>query len=226
LCKWNSQILQHQLISRYSVIEHQSRTSGGHAIRFHCSQDADHEKESKKVEDPTKRRDTLPMKRFPCQSWLHLALIRTSARGPSCMQMTFRHAHKHEGYERVDMDADAADVIRDNLLTSTPTALVTTIQMQWLHVTAAQVQKTWISLSSVMWRRADNQIESARKLLQEMEKKGEVDYFELKVDEGVQAVAWGLAKLMTEKLDLMEIAMDATCAYSQFSSNFDMCILT
>jgi hypothetical protein len=192
------------------VIEHQRRLYGGYAIKFHCSQDEHHQKESKKVEDPLKWRDTLPMKRFPCKSWLYLSLIRSTAQGPFRLQVTFRHSQKHAKYERVEMDADAIDVIRDNLLTSTPTALVTTIQLRWPHITAAQVQKAWIALSSGLWRRADNQLE--------MEEKGEVDYFDLKVDEGVQAVAWGLPRLIKEKLDLIEIAMDATCTPCSLSS--------
>jgi hypothetical protein len=131
--------------------------------------------------------------------------------------MTLCHTQNHNQYERVDMDANAVDVIRDNLLTSTPTALVTTIQQWWAHITAAQVQRMWISLSSVLWKRDDNQLESARTLLRELEDQGEADYFELKVDEGVQAVAWGLPKLMKEKLDLIKIAMDATCAQSNLN---------
>jgi hypothetical protein len=193
------------------VIEHQSRLYGGYSIRFHCSQDEAHKKESKKVEDPGKRRDTLPMNRFPCNSWLYLSLIRSATQGSFRLQVTFRHTKKHFKYECVDMDADAVDVIRDNLLTSTPTALVTTIQQRWPHITAVQVQRAWIELTSELWRRGDDQIKSARRLLQEMEEKGDADYFDLKVEEGVQAVAWGLPRLMKEKLDLIEIAMDATC---------------
>jgi hypothetical protein len=193
------------------VIEHQTRLYGGYAIKFHCSQDEAHKKASKKAKDPVKWQDRLPMKRFLCNLWLHLSLIRSHTQGPFCLQVTFRHSQKHYKYERANMDADAVDVIRDNLLTSTPTALVTTIQLRWPHITAAQVQNAWVVLSLELWRRDDDLIESACRLLQEMEENGEADYFNLKVDKGVQAVAWGLPKLMKEKLDLIEIAMDATC---------------
>jgi hypothetical protein len=67
------------LMSWIRIVDHQPRMYGRHASRFYCSQDAEHKKPSKKVDDPAKRRDTLPMKQFMCNSSLHLSLVRTSA---------------------------------------------------------------------------------------------------------------------------------------------------
>ena len=61
-----------------------------------------------------------------------------------------------------------------------------------------------------MWKRADNQMESAKLLLEEMGE--DADIFNVDCAPGVTAIAWGNKRIATcLEGKIVEVAIDATC---------------
>ena len=78
------------------------------------------------------------------------------------------------------------------------------------HDTAKQVHRAWTEMSKELWKRDNLQLPSAKILLEEYSKL--VDIFNIKIEEGVQQLCWGMKKI-GERLRgrVVEIGIDATC---------------
>ncbi|KAF8996193.1 hypothetical protein BDQ17DRAFT_1330046 [Cyathus striatus] len=94
-----------------------------------------------------------------------------------------------------------------------PAAMMERIQTHHPEVTRLQVQTTWKEFSKVHWYQDDEQLPSAKKLLQEYGE--EVDVFEpTGVPEGVEMLAWGMKKIAGDlKGKIIEIGIDVTCKW-------------
>ncbi|EIN06505.1 hypothetical protein PUNSTDRAFT_90128 [Punctularia strigosozonata HHB-11173 SS5] len=110
------------------------------------------------------------------------------------------------------MPPEALDIIRANLRTSIPNALVSVIHERWPYVSPNQIHRAWSTMSEILWKRQDDQFTSGCELLTEYQEQGRVDLLEdLQVDDGVTILAWGLPEIAAKiGATLVEVAMDAT----------------
>jgi hypothetical protein len=73
-------------------------------------------------------------------------------------------------------------------------------------------------MSEVMWKRAKDQMESAKILLEEFF--DEIDIFNIKVADGVQQICWGMKRIANRlKGKVLEIGIDATCQPTSFNAH-------
>ncbi|KAJ6628174.1 hypothetical protein B0H10DRAFT_1940721 [Mycena sp. CBHHK59/15] len=87
-----------------SIKDHQKLKSG-HCTRYWCSQDEARKKKSKASQNPDIRnRDTLGMKRFPCQSKLFISCqAQKDDEDKLDVTVQLKHAGKHISYEDISM---------------------------------------------------------------------------------------------------------------------------
>ena len=213
--------------NRTTSVRDNPKVAVGHRTRLWCCQDAARKKGSKQSTDPhIKNREHAGMKRFACKSHLHVS-CKPKKDGDMVISVILRHSIKHIQYMDVSMPPEALDVIRDDLEWGKPATIVPKIQALFPDVTATQIHTAWTTLSQVYWRRDDQQLPSARILLQEFD--ANIDLFTPEgVPEGVEILAWGMKKIaLPLKGKVIEIGMDATCEhYSHsrrlsFTSNTD-----
>lgn len=127
------------------------------------------------------------------------------------VKISIAHDKKHVLYINVELPPAASDFIWEHLYTA-PVTLVPEVTTRWPQLTSKQVYNAWMVHSAVLWKRAQDQRESAIKLLEEMEGKGEVTSWKLDVPDGVEAFAWGMQSIGVKlRNNVMEIALDATC---------------
>jgi hypothetical protein len=151
------------------------------------------------------------MQRFDCNSRACVS-ARAAASDPTktVVSINFYHEVQHKPYYDVSMPARATQIIRENMGHCRPVDLVPIIQAEFPNITAAQIYAAWIKLSEEIWKRADNQIESAMQLLQELG--DEVEIERTKLDDGVEQLCWTMKKIAgTLGKGVVEIALDATC---------------
>ncbi|KAG6835378.1 hypothetical protein H0H93_002014, partial [Arthromyces matolae] len=194
---------------RFTVKDHK-RLKNGHKTRYWCSQDLDRKKKSKKSEEPgVKQRDNVGMKRYPCHSRLVITSRETEA---SMVRVTVRlvHGARHVTYTDVAMPEGALAIVRENVEWLTPVAMVNKVQATFPEVTAAQIHTAWSQMSQLYWRRDDEQLPSAARLLTEFP--ADVDVFTpVSVPDGVEIICWGM-KMIAQPLKgkIFEVGMDAT----------------
>jgi hypothetical protein len=84
------------------------------------------------------------------------------------------------------------------------------VQALYPQITGKQIHTAWTQMSEMLWRRETEQLPSAEKLLKELS--NDVDVFDVKVEDGVQQLCWGM-KIIGERLKgkVVEIGIDATC---------------
>lgn len=184
---------------------------GGHTTRFWCSQDEGRKKKPKKSDNPNaKHRDTVGMKRYPCKSVMTVTYKRNKVGGQDIF-VRLQHHFSHVFYSDVQMPPEVLQNIQEQAEWSTPSVMAAKIQSAYPQVTTNQINAAWRELSKAYWRRDDDQLTSARKLLAEYEE--DVEVFEpAGIPEGVEILAWGM-KRIAEPLrgKVVEIGMDATC---------------
>ena len=111
-------------------------------------------------------------------------------------------------------------MVQDLAEWSTPATMAVKIQLAHPQVTTKQIHMAWRELSQTYWRRDDDQLLSAKKLLAEYS--DDVDVFELVgLPEGVEMLAWGM-KRIAEPLrgKVAEIGIDATCEWNLFCRRY------
>jgi hypothetical protein len=126
---------------------------------------------------------------------------------------------KHTPYKDVTMPGGAIAIVCENLEWSTPSALVMQVQSVFRNVTANQIHHAWRQMSEEIWKRDDDQITSAQRLLKELEENGsdKTQLFDLgsEVPEGVEILAFVfpavIEGLQVEGDRIEEIGLDATC---------------
>ncbi len=200
------------MLTLLSVKDH-SGLVNGHRTRFWCCQDEAHKKRSRPTaEDKEKRRDNLGMSRFDCESKLIIS-SRTDKDGSDIIAIRMCHLHPHIPYYDVSLPSGATEIIRENLEWSTPSSLVGPIQEKYPHVTAQQIHKAWTTMSEILWKRDQDQMVSAKLLLEKMG--DDVDVFNAQAPDGVKLLCWGMKKI-AESLQgkVVEVGLDATCTFS------------
>ncbi|KAF8886850.1 hypothetical protein CPB85DRAFT_1232284 [Mucidula mucida] len=194
---------------RFFVRDHKS-SDHHHKTRFWCCQDASwKQKPHLSTREDAKRRQNVGMQRFPCHSRLNIT-CRLNGDGSMLISLRLVHEVHHVPYWDVSMPEGALDMIRTHMDFSTPSVLAAGIREKFSHVSAAQVHRAWSAMSETMWKRAGDQMESGRILLQELG--DDVDYFhEIQPSEGVKQLCFGMKRILHAlRGKVVEIGMDAT----------------
>lgn len=113
------------------------------------------------------------MKRYPCRSRLIISCRETNNRLTK-VAVSLEHHIKHVNYVDVSMPLGAEDLVRENVEWLTPVTMVAKVQAAFPDVTAAQIHTAWMQMSQQYWRRDDNQLPSAVKLLGEFRDEGDI----------------------------------------------------
>lgn len=185
----------------------------GQTTRYFCCQDQNRKKQSKKkVDGSVKNRDNEGMDRFNCESSLTISVTMQGCNeGRQNVIVRMIHTLQHIPYFDVQLPQEAQDIVRENLWII-PNTLAIKIQGMFPHVTSQQVYRAWATYSESLWKRAENQLDSARKLLVELE--NDVDILDVMTVDGVVALAWGLRTILNRISEhIVEIAIDATCEF-------------
>lgn len=197
--------------NNYSVKDHKTSPQG-HSTRYFCSQDAGRKKAAKpSVKPGVVHRHHEGMPRFDCNSSLRVS-IQTPPRQPETCIVTVRLSHdvRHVHYYDVALPDGAAEIIRHSIEYSLPSQLVPEVQATYPNVSPKQVHRAWSTMSQIMWRRAKNQLESAKKLMEEFGE--DVKVLDVTVSEGVEILAISFPKINAALKDkVVEIGLDATC---------------
>jgi hypothetical protein len=176
-----------------------------------CSQAATHAKAPKPSQNPeVKRRETSGMDRFDCKGALTIRIKpHLWADNLHLITIMIQHEEAHVRYLDISMPAEAFEYIKSQLHL-TPGLIASQLAETFPELTQAQVYAAWSRLSEAYWKKDENPLVSARKLLEE-DTRG-VNIWELEVPEGVTAIAWGCQKI-SQKIgaQVLEIGLDATC---------------
>lgn len=180
---------------------------------WYCCQSLEHVKQPKPCQTlGVKHRETEGMDRFKCQGELNIR-IKEHWRDPTRLttMISMKHQVRHVTYTDISMPSKALSFIQEKF-NSTPGAIAADLVKRYPKITPKQVHTAWSRHSEKFWRRDDNALHSAAKLLKEFT--GEVDHWELEVPDGVVAVAWG-ARTVAHRIasQLVEVGLDATCEY-------------
>jgi hypothetical protein len=154
------------------------------------------------------------MKWFECRGELDVRVksCPTSPDTRKLISIHFKHQRKHAPYVYVGTPPEAIEYMK-TMLFCPPTAVVAKIQELWPHLRAKQIYQVWSTLSSDLWRRDPNPMESAKKFIQNWPA---AELWEFELPEGVVALAWGM-KDIGKRIgkDIVETGLDATCEFIQ-----------
>jgi hypothetical protein len=181
----------------------------------------------KQVEKPdAKLRDGNCMARWSCQSRMKICCSDSGNSNILVVRLFHKLPHydiqgKHTPYENVAMPGGAEAIIRENLEWSTPSNLVPQVQALFKHVTSKQIHHAWRRMSEEVWKRQENQMNSARQLLQDFQAQGAetklLEFGPSEVPEGVEILAFSFPKVISSLQQgrnvIEEIGLDATCKY-------------
>ncbi|KAJ8090976.1 hypothetical protein PM082_024900 [Marasmius tenuissimus] len=203
---------------RFTVKDNKKLPTGW-KTRYFCSQDRARKKRSKKISETEKQRDNLGMKHYDCQSKLVITSHTVDDRAEVYVRLD--HHESHLRYTDVSLPESALEYIWDHLQFK-PNDLVKALKPDYQIITSAQVYSAWLRLSEVLWRRVDDQMESARLLLHELEEAGEIDVFESISLDGIVQLSWGMKKVAWAMKDyaVVELGIDAT--YNTNSSGLEL----
>ena len=190
----------------------------GYKARLWCSQDAVRKKKLKGSTNPEiMNRYHHGMHHFECGSSLNITCQKVDKEASECiMVINLRHNINHTPYYDVAMPPEALKIIQNSIEWLTPVSLVVKIQSMHPNVSSKQIHSAWSAMSETIWKKDEQQLPSAEKLLTEFP--DEVNVFDLLKADGVEQLAWGMKKIATPlKGKVVEIGIDATCR-SQLSA--------
>ncbi|KAF8587588.1 hypothetical protein K439DRAFT_1547853 [Ramaria rubella] len=185
----------------HSMNEHKKNISAT-CFSYHCMQNKDWKKISKKCDDPTKQRDTLSMLAFDCNGWLHV----TVEDGNRHAHIKVQHKDDHVPYSVISLPDDVKRLI----------------------MTRA-VHNAWSTLNQVDWKQDEDQLKSAIKLLEEAQTKGglgiyRAEHISLPTGDGFTALAWSLPDMLLQWGGrIHEAALDS--AWETNRSRFELYML-
>jgi hypothetical protein len=149
------------------------------------------------------------MQAFECKSRLTIRVI-LSDDATQRVSIQLVHRIGHRAYYDIALPPEAQNIIAESLW-STPSDIAKRIRKnnEWGHIKTYQVRHVWKQLCQDCWWLCDDQVESAKRLL---EKHGEtVELFEMESIPDVTALAFGVIDVAARLRDVVEVAMDATC---------------
>ena len=159
------------------------------------------------------------MHRYDCKSKLSILCRTNRSKKTRTVTIWLEHYRRHPPYYDVALPPKAAEMIRDNLDWTTPNDMARKIQGEYPAVSTKQVHKAWTTMSETLWKRHNEQIQSARALLAEYD--NDADLLTITATDGVEQVAW-VMKILANVLQgrIFEIGINATCKrYISISAN-------
>lgn len=178
-------------------------------IRYYCSQDKEHEKESKKKQNAANR-DRTKMKRFECDGDLYMKADTES------QQLYIRwHHHKHAPYVDVRTQDAVKAYIDEHLDGSTAEKLFADIcansELESTNLTQAQVYSWWRKLSERLWLLDNDQISSALKHIDKHTRLGEVEAINISSINGVCGIGFSINSALRNFASITtEVGIDGT----------------
>ncbi|CAK5283818.1 unnamed protein product [Mycena citricolor] len=179
-----------------------------HKFEFYCAQLDGEQTKNHLVDDVKKQRGRTTMDRFKCNGHLNITL--NSSRTEFMMVRLSHHlAHKH--YTDISIPADIKKYIRESKGLTATKIYEEIIKMHpKTELTEKQVYRCWSDVNQGRWRKADDQVESAKILLQEY-KDLTIDIVEINPEPGLSTIAFIFREILDEYGgDVEEIAMDST----------------
>ncbi|RIB19546.1 hypothetical protein C2G38_2136760 [Gigaspora rosea] len=172
-------------------------------FKYHCAQLLDRQKKSKKHEDPTKHRDRLPMQRFHCRGWLTLTIDLQK------FQVTIELTHEyHAEYVDVRVMNEIKEYIQTNLQ-QMPRNIWENLGTRSVNITEKQIYYWWMTLSQHIWKKDENQIQSAIKIIEQYDN---IEILLTVEDSGVTMISFGVKEIINRLgVNAVEIGVDATC---------------
>lgn len=149
------------------------------------------------------------MQAFECKSRLTIR-VTLSDDATQCVSVQLVHQIRHRAYYNIALPPEAQNIIAESLW-STPSDIAKRIKKndEWGHIKTYQVRHVWKQLCQDCWRLCDDQVESAKRLLEMHGEK--VELFEMETIPDVTALAFGVVDVAARLCDVVEVAMDATC---------------
>ena len=136
------------------------------------------------------------MHHFECGSSLNITCQKVDKEASKrIVVINLQHNINHTPYYDVAMPPEALKIIQNSIEWSTPVSLVAKIQSMYPNVSSKQIHLAWSAMSKTIWKKDEQQLPSAEKLLAEFP--NEVDVFDLPKVDGVEQLAWGMKKIVT-----------------------------
>ncbi|KAG9044495.1 hypothetical protein FS837_008065 [Tulasnella sp. UAMH 9824] len=193
----------------FNCHEKTGRTAGATVFEYFCSQyDGKQTKPKTYTTDPDASRDRDYMKRFPCGGSLRITIEDTQ---PLCPRIQFVHKKPHVPWVDIGPSEEIKAFIQQNKRMCS-TQLWKEIQILWpeTEMTESQVYNNWIKASESVWKLREDQVESARLLVEQAAGK-EVELVALHSEPGMSALAFALKDPLERWGDeTAEIAFDGT----------------
>ncbi|KAG6907485.1 hypothetical protein DXG01_008775 [Tephrocybe rancida] len=175
---------------------------------YFCAQIKGEETKKRLTEDKSKRRARMCMERFDCDGWLHIT-VDTDDLTTICICIA--HYKCHTPYTSISIPDDVKKLIeemKDLPATKIWDALLS--KTGKTELTEKQIYARWVRLNEDRWRLDNDQVTSARKVLQSFEGV-EVDIINIPQEQGISCIAFAFREVLSEfGSEITEIAMDST----------------
>ncbi|PIL26554.1 hypothetical protein GSI_12312 [Ganoderma sinense ZZ0214-1] len=188
---------------------------------YNCAQNAKRQKKSKKVADPKKHRDKDAMDSFDCHGWLSIRVTDNL----DIVAITLTHRLSHVPYCPIDLPDDVVAMINEN-----PNQTVSQLWTEILKThpkpafSRATVYARWAQNDRKLWKRHDDEFQSASALLQEalgLPEGPAVEPIDLPDEDGFTGLAFALPQLLGQWGGrIRELALDST--FNTNGSRFEL----
>ncbi|KAF7978602.1 hypothetical protein HWV62_45332 [Athelia sp. TMB] len=184
------------------------RGAGSSVITYHCAQLEGDERKPRLHDDPKKRRGRVKMPRFNCGGSL-LLTIPDGRNLPIRIRIEHDEAHPH--YTDISIPSEVQELIR-SMKGSTPSDIWAEILKRYgtPEYNQDQVYAHWSHINEAVWRLADDQVLSARRVLDRAAGR-EVEIIPLTAETGISTIAFAFKEVLDGYgSETAEIAMDST----------------
>ncbi|KAG6825491.1 hypothetical protein H0H92_003572 [Tricholoma furcatifolium] len=193
---------------------------------YHCAQVDTRQHKSKKTGNGKRSRDKDCMDSFQCSGWIKVQIWDND----NIVLIKLQHKDKHIPYWLLDIPEETKEFVVSNLALS-PTALWNAIleKNPLPQFSKKAIYNMWHEHSSRKWKRNNNEVESAKILIQEARQDTQEDLSNLYIvepialhtEEGFTALAFSLPAFLRQWGEkIREISLDST--WNTTGSNFEV----
>ncbi|RIB00258.1 hypothetical protein C2G38_2306711 [Gigaspora rosea] len=143
------------------------------------------------------------MQRFHCRGWLTLTIDLQK------FQVTIELTHEyHAEYVDVRVMNEIKEYIQTNLQ-QMPRNIWENLGTRSVNITEKQIYYWWMTLSQHIWKKDENQIQSAIKIIEQY---NNIEILLTVEDSGVTMISFGVKEIINRLgVNAVEIGVDATC---------------
>ncbi|KAG6917946.1 hypothetical protein DXG01_017130, partial [Tephrocybe rancida] len=175
---------------------------------YYCAQNEAEQSKPKLNENPSKRRARMCMQRFKCDGWLHVSVDENDS---SQVIMRITHYENHIPYTDISVSEKVEELIGS--LVDLPATKIWDIVLEKKlegQLTQKQVYAHWAQHNENRWRLDNDQVLSARKVLEACEGI-EVNVIDVPHEKGISSLAFAFREVLSVYgSKITEIAMDST----------------